>query len=158
IECWSSAVAAGDPAWQRAARANLAAWRPHYRPLKAGLSHTSPVVNAAFGPNNSTVISSSIDRKAPNLGAASGKKNGPLVQLGGQFFLPAFSPDGRTVLTGAEGHTARVRDATTGEPHGPPLHLRPQDSVLGVAILRDGTIVLAGSVATEGNILRCWDA
>ena len=42
IESWRSAVDAGDPAWQHAARANLAAWRPHYPRLKAVLSHTCP--------------------------------------------------------------------------------------------------------------------
>jgi hypothetical protein len=43
IESWRSAVDAGDLAWQHVARANLAAWRPHYPRLKAVLSHTMPI-------------------------------------------------------------------------------------------------------------------
>ena len=39
VESWRSAVAAGDPAWQHAARANLAAWQRQYPRLKAVFSH-----------------------------------------------------------------------------------------------------------------------
>src|SRR5262249_22261273 len=44
------------------------------------------------------------------------------------------------------------------EPHGPLLHLRPHDNILAVAIQRDGKIVLAGSVGSEDNVVRVWDA
>ena len=64
IESWRSAVAAGDPAWQHAARANLAAWQPHHARLKAVLSHASPVVAAAFSPNSRTVISATFEGTA----------------------------------------------------------------------------------------------
>jgi hypothetical protein len=48
IESWRSAVDAGDPAWQRVARANLAAWRQSYPWLKVVLSHKMAVSAAAF--------------------------------------------------------------------------------------------------------------
>ena len=56
IESWRSAVAAGDPAWQHAARANLAAWQPHHARLKAVLSHAGPVDAAAFSPDGKTIV------------------------------------------------------------------------------------------------------
>ena len=79
IESWRSAVEAGDPAWQHAARANLAAWQPAHARLKAVLSHDSPVDAAAF------------------------------------------SPDGKTILTGGDDRAARLWDAATGRPVGQPL-------------------------------------
>ncbi|MGP0062893.1 MAG: protein kinase domain-containing protein, partial [Isosphaeraceae bacterium] len=59
IESWRSAIAAGDPAWQHAARANLAAWRPHHARLKAVLSHEGPVDAAAFSPDGTIVATAS---------------------------------------------------------------------------------------------------
>jgi hypothetical protein len=43
IESWRSAVAARDPAWQHAARTNLAAWHRRFPRLKAILSHARAV-------------------------------------------------------------------------------------------------------------------
>ena len=157
IESWRSAVAAGDPAWQHAARSNLAAWRPHYPRLKAVLSHTSPVGNAAFSPDSRTVISGSMDGTAQLWDAASGRRIGPQLPVGCQYLRAAFSPDGKTVLTGSmDGARAQLWDATTGEPLGLPLRLQPQVHILAVAIRPDGQIVLVGWDIAD-NIARFWD-
>jgi WD40 repeat protein/serine/threonine protein kinase/tetratricopeptide (TPR) repeat protein len=157
IESWRSAVAADDPAWQHAARANLVAWRPHHRRLKAVLSQTSPIEHAAFSPDSRIVISSSREGTAQLWDAASGKKFGPPMHAGGQLLHMSFSPDGKTVLTVSEGDTARLWDAVTGLPHGLPLRLLPQTHILAAGIQPDGKIMLTGAEDNADDIARLWD-
>ena len=65
----------------------------------------------------------------------------------------AFSPDGKTVLTGSDDKTARLWDAATGQPIGQPL--THQGAVMAVAFSPDGKTVLTGS---EDKTARLWDA
>ena len=64
----------------------------------------------------------------------------------------AFSPDGRTILTGCYDRTARLWDRATGRPIGRPL--RHQHCVRSVAFSPDGKLVLTGSF---DGIARLWD-
>jgi WD40 repeat protein/tRNA A-37 threonylcarbamoyl transferase component Bud32/tetratricopeptide (TPR) repeat protein len=158
IESWRSAIDAGEPAWQHVARANLAAWRPYYPRLKAVLSHSSPVLNAAFSPDSRTVISGSIDGTAQLWDAASGRRIGSPLQQGGEWVRGMFSPDGKTALTSSQGNTAQLWDARTGELLGPPLRLSPQARIINAAISPGGEIVLACFEGDDTSTIRLWDA
>jgi len=157
IESWRSAVDAGDPAWQHAARVNLAAWRPHYPRLRAVLSHSSPVVEGAFSPDSRTVISGSMDGTARLWDAASGKSIGSPLRQGANSPKVGFSPDGKTALTCSDGNAVRLWDTTTGEPLGLPLRVPPRVHIMAAAIQPQGTIVLTGTEASADNIARFWD-
>jgi WD40 repeat protein/serine/threonine protein kinase/tetratricopeptide (TPR) repeat protein len=64
----------------------------------------------------------------------------------------AFSPDGKTILTGCMDKTARLWDAVTGRPIGQPLvH---QGAVTAVAFSPDGKTILTGG---GDKTARLWD-
>ncbi len=65
----------------------------------------------------------------------------------------AFSPDGKTVLTGSDDKTARLWNAATGKPIGPPL--AHQDAVNCVAFSPDGKTVLTGGA---DKTARLWNS
>jgi WD40 repeat protein/tRNA A-37 threonylcarbamoyl transferase component Bud32 len=64
-----------------------------------------------------------------------------------------LSPDGKTVLAGSEGNSARLWDLATGRPLGGPL--RHRWSVQSVAFCPDGRTVATASL--DGDA-RLWDA
>ncbi len=61
----------------------------------------------------------------------------------------AFSPDGKTIVTGSTDKTARVWDAATGQPIGPIM--RVPDAVHRVAFIEDGTTLF-----TDGVVARLF--
>jgi WD40 repeat protein len=65
----------------------------------------------------------------------------------------AYSPDGKTVLTGSQDKTARLWDVATGLPLGQPLG--HQGFVGAVAYSPGGKIVLTGS---QDRTARLWNA
>ncbi|HEY5913991.1 MAG TPA: protein kinase [Verrucomicrobiae bacterium] len=65
----------------------------------------------------------------------------------------SFSRDNKHLVTASWDHTARVWDATTGEPAGPPL--KHQRSVRWAEFSFDGRLVVT---ASEDQTARVWDA
>ncbi len=153
IESWRSAIAAGDPAWQHAARANLAAWQSDHPRLKAVLSHSSPVEAAAFSPDGKMIVTGGDDHKAQVWDAATARPVGPSLRHEGEVASVAFSPDGKTILTGSSDKTARRWDTATGRQIGSPL--QHGDVVTSVAFSPDGKTLITG--CGDGKVRR-WDA
>src|SRR3954447_16926800 len=71
----------------------------------------------------------------------------------GKVLSVAFSPDGKAVLTGSADNTARLWDASTGQPIGAPM--QHQLYVLAVAFSPGGKTVLTSSA--DGTA-RFWDS
>ena len=153
IESWRSAIAAGDPAVQHAARANLAAWQPHHPRLKAVLSHPGPVDSAAFSPDGKMIVTGSDDRTAQLWDATAARPIGPPLKHEGEVASVAFSPDGKAILTASSDKTARLWDAATGRPIG--SKLQHKDQVLAGAFSPDGKFILTGC---RDHTARLWDA
>jgi WD40 repeat protein/serine/threonine protein kinase len=153
IESWRSAAAAGDLAWQRAARANLAAWQPHHARLKAVLSHEGPVEAAVFSPDGKTVLTGGDDRTARLWDADTGQPIGTPLTHRGTVMAVAFSPDGKTILTGGSDKTARLWDAASGQPVG--SSFPHGGEVMAVAYGPDGRTILTGSA---DRTAQRWDA
>ena len=76
-----------------------------------------------------------------------------ILEHQGEVHQAVFRPDGRAVLTGSVDGTARVWEATTGRPIGPPI--RHGDQVLSVAFSPDGRLIFTGG--SDGAVRR-WDA
>ncbi len=77
---------------------------------------------------------------------------GPVLEHWGLVNSVAFSPDGKTILTGSNDRTARLWDAATGRPIGHPLAI--PTAVSSVAFSPDGKTILTGCL--DGTA-RLWD-
>jgi WD40 repeat protein/serine/threonine protein kinase len=143
-------------------------------PVGEPLPHPARVQAVAFSPDGKTMLTGCCDGMARRWDMATGQILGqPLshVAMLLAFFTDpdektarndpkplapvlavAFSPDGKTVLTGGADRFARLWDATTGKPH---LALPHAEVVYAVAFSPDGRSVLTGC---GDHTARLWDA
>jgi WD40 repeat protein/serine/threonine protein kinase/tetratricopeptide (TPR) repeat protein len=163
VQSWRSAVAAGDPAWQRTAQASVAAWGRHHGGLKAVLSDPElrQVNCVAFSPDGKMAITGFGDYTGPGHAqlwdVATGAAIGPPLSQPELVNALAFSPDGKTVLT-ASYHQAQLWDVATGRPIGATVNVREgryRGTIRTVAFSPDGKSILTGG---DSFATRLWDA
>jgi WD40 repeat protein/serine/threonine protein kinase len=147
------------------------------RLIGAPMVHQGIVRAAAFSPDGKVVLTGcgGYSPEGPDRGgeearlwdAATGKPIGAPMAHRGPVFTVAFSPDGRTCLTGSGDKTARLWDVATGKPIGAPMAHRGE--VTAAAFSPDGKAILTGSredipsastrpVGDERGEARLWDA
>jgi WD40 repeat protein/tetratricopeptide (TPR) repeat protein len=145
-------------------RTGLASLRNEAPVLRAVFTPGSGATAAAYRPASKAIlVGNGYDAnkgEARLYDARTGKPLGPPLPHADQVLSVAFSPDGKTILTGSgtfRTHTgeARLWDARTGKPLGPPL--RHVDRVWAVAFSPDGKSFLTGTAdfqAYKGEV--CW--
>ncbi|WP_165233310.1 WD40 repeat domain-containing serine/threonine protein kinase [Aquisphaera insulae] len=152
MEAWRSAAAAGDPAWERVALANLTAWRAQLPGLQGLLTHDGPVTAAAFSPDGTRILSGGEDAAARAWDVASSRPLGPAAVQPAAVTALAFSPDGRGVLVARGDGVARILDAEALQPTG--VEVRHAAEIQAVAFRPDGSRFLTGG---KDGVARLWD-
>jgi eukaryotic-like serine/threonine-protein kinase len=128
------------------------------KPIGKPLSYPEAVWVVAFSPDRKTILTGDSDG-ARLWDAATRELAGKPMPHPGAVSSAAFSPDGKTILTGCTDDTARLWDAGTGQPIGPPIGQPLGPSVVAwgcsVAFSPHGKTILTGS---RDKTARLWDA
>jgi WD40 repeat protein len=136
-------------------------WRARGREDVAVLhGHTGAVSDVAFAPDGRRLASLSVDTALNFAGDhtvrtwdVDPRATLPALRGHTSYVYPvAYSPDGRWIASGGWDNTARLWDATTGEPCAT---LRHPNIVLSLAFGPDGTWLITGGHGNER--LRVWD-
>jgi len=149
-EGWKSAVAAGDPTWQRAAVANLVAWGREQPRLHAVFSHAQPIVALAVSPDGNRLATVGEAQTARLWDLATGLPIGPPLDIPGGNGV-SFSADGTRLATCGAG-IVKLWDPANAQPL---RTLEFPEGVAAVAYSPDGHYLFA---AGWGTATRLWNA
>jgi eukaryotic-like serine/threonine-protein kinase len=176
-----AATDAGDPAWQHAACANLAAWRYSQPALLGVFTHFGGVQEVGFSPDGKTISTASREYDwlwNAESGLPIGQpflhlprfQGGRLVHGLGLEFAQVdrlvrprenpgwpFSPDGKSVVTPElDWRLVHLREAATGRVIGEPLARdRQRMSIMTAAYSPDGQMIVTGHLA---GTLQRWES
>ena len=141
-------IAPGDATDLR--RVNLAGWCRKLCPLRASLTVPGGAEPLAFDPGGQRVLMREPNHSTQLWDLATNQPIGPPMGHAEAVQAAAFSPDGRTVVTGSEGGTARLWDVWDVASGGLIAELRQhRGAVRIVTFSPDGrTIVTAGQDGT----------
>jgi len=112
--------------------------------------HPGQVLDAAFSPDGSLLLTACEDHEARFWAAATGKIIGAPLRHEEDVRAVAFSPDGYTVLTGGQDGCAQFWDVVTRKKLGEPL--RHDHTVEAVAFSPDGRWVITGGGDQVGRL------
>jgi eukaryotic-like serine/threonine-protein kinase len=142
-------------------------------PIGRPIEHPDQILCAAFSPDGKLVLTSAsrdVSRRQPRTkdgplpslqlehtvrlwDVEAGKPIGPALPHSMSVDAIAFSPDGKTAVTGSGDGAAQLWDLATGKPIGRPLlHL---GAVIAVAFSPDGNTVATGST---DETARIWNS
>lgn len=143
-----AAILRREPANRVAAARTLFALTQRSFPLPAAppFTHDDLLLDAAFSPDGSRVITASRDKTARIWDWSGSEVKSLVLHHEGSVVKAVFSPDGDWVATASSDGSARVWDAASGNPLLPPWdHGKP---VRAVAISPDGKRVATAAAAT----------
>ncbi|MFH1724894.1 MAG: protein kinase [Elusimicrobiota bacterium] len=136
-----------EPAY--ATQANALASLHHLRVPAGAFSEGSPLPPAASPPGGVAVLAEGTSARLWDL--RTGETIGKALLHDADVTATAFSPDGKTVLTGSRDGTARFWGARTGEPVGEVM--RHKGWVSAATFSPDGSIV---ATSTSEKAARVW--
>jgi WD40 repeat protein len=138
------------PSAQAAAALTAVVAQTSWRLMLSG--HEQGVVDAAFGPDGSHIVTASLDKTARIWDAAEAREIAVVRGHENSVYSAAFSPDGTRIITASRDNTARIWDAATTQEIA--VLRGHTNSVECAAFSPDGKrIVTASSDCTA----RIWD-